>query len=295
MRALRAAVVVTAALGLVGSLAGCEYASRKQQAQLLVDAASRLRAVGTSKGSLTVSVVTEKAAPGLISITGPRSFAVPPLPLQLSYADERASVGSAQTPGGAIPPAVFTGSAVYFRRPGSTGAEESQFGFLAWSKLDFAKVGRKDTNLLGSVNVTNPINPTYLVRLLAGTLSGSVKRIGPETIDGVATTHYSMNVDVTKAFARLGDHDRQAVDKAIKSDNLKGAVYKHAEVWLDAGGLPRRLVLRLRQQLDPDVVFALTYTMDLTDFGAPVKVTAPSPDTTANVTTLNALLESARS
>ena len=106
---------------------------------------------------------------------------------------------------------------------------------------------------------------------------------------------HTMNVDAQKAFSRLADKDRQAVEKAFKSDNVKGSVYKHAETWIDGDGVPRRLIVHLRQELDPEVVFGITYTIDLADFGAPVDIKAPGRDTTADVTTLNALLESVRS
>ena len=58
--------------------------------------------------------------------------------------------------------------------------------------------------------------------------------------------------------------------------------------------MPRRLILRVRQQLDPEVIFAITYTIDVSDLGSPVEIKPPGADATAEVSSLNALLESAR-
>ena len=56
--------------------------------------------------------------------------------------------------------------------------------------------------------------------------------------------------------------------------------------------MPRRLILHVRQQLDPEVIFKITYTIELSDFGTPVDIKPPAPDSTAVVSSLNALLES---
>ena len=329
-----AASALAAAVGVLvvaASLASCGFERKKQEAQLLLDAAKKAERVGTGKGTLAMSVSTVKLVQGFNSAIVPvRNFSAPAVGLQLDFAQRRASVtppsagtgpppaepagpaGAGASAGlaaglagaggrfnGASPPAVFVGNVVFLQRPGAANAaagdSESQFGVRSWSKLDFAKVGKKDHNNLGGVSVVNPINPAYLVRMLAGTLSGSVRRVGTEQIGGVPTTHFTMNVDRTKAFSRLGDKDRQAVNKAFRSYNVKGDVYKHAEVWIDAAGLPRRFVLRVHQELDQDAVFGITYTIDLTDFGGPIDIHPPSADATAEVRTLNALMSSVSS
>lgn len=281
-----------AAICIASSLTSCAYASRKQHAQLLIDSAKKLERSKTAHGTLALALKVEKSSQGFGAIAI-RSLAAPPVALQLDFVGHRAS--AIQQPSGAVPPAVFIGPIVFLQRANAASAADSQFGVRSWSKLNFATVGKKETNTLGGVGVVNPINPTYLLRLLAGTLSGSVQRIGTVVIGGVATTHYRMNVDRAKAFSRLNDKDHQAVDKAFKSDNITGSVYKHAEVWVDAAGLPRRFIVRVHQQIDSDNVFGIVYSIDLVDFGPRVDIRAPSPDETAEVSNLNALLNGARS
>lgn len=294
--------VVAAAVVLTIVTGGCGYASRKEHAALLVDAAKKAEKAGTGRGSLAVSVQVIKGPPTLSS-AAQGLVEVPAAPLQLAYASHAASSAPVRVAAvGGLPEAVFVGPVVYFKRPASDADTQSQFGFRAWSRLDFSRVGRKDKNKLANVNVVNPVNPTYLVRMLAGTLSGSVEDLGPATVNGVRTTHFRMSIDRSKAFARYGDKAHQAIDKAFKSNNFTGNVYKNAEAWIGADGLPRRFILPVRQKLDLggvqnvgiEAVFAITYTVDLSDFGAPVTIRAPHADATAEVNTLNELLASAR-
>ena len=52
-------------------------------------------------------------------------------------------------------------------------------------------------------------------------------------------------------------------------------------------------MVRVRQKLDQDNVFGITYRIDLDTFGQPVSIKVPTGDNTAEVDTWNALLNSA--
>jgi hypothetical protein len=293
------AVAIAAAVAML-ALSGCDYATRKHQSEALIHAAKAAERAGTGTGTLAVGVrAIQTDTPGLTQLAGPvAAAAIPPVPIELAFGARAARAGN---PTGVE--AVFTGPVVYLKRPVTEADTESQFGFRPWTRLDFAKVGRKQKNVLTTVNAVNPINPTYLVRLLAGTLSGSVERLGAASVGGVATTHYRMNIDRDKAFGRLADKDRQAAEKAFASNNIKGQVFKGAEAWIDAHGLPRRFKLRVKQVVEVgaarnigvlDVPFAITYTIDVASYGGRVQIAAPKASATAEVGSLNALLESVR-
>lgn len=280
-RGARLAAIVVVVAALVTTTSGCDYATRKKEAQLLVDAAKRAEATGSAVGSMAIGLDIEKTSPEFAAVA--RAVKLPPVEVQFSFRDRVASSAG-------VPRAVFSGPVVYLRRPETVGASDSQFGFRSWSRLDFSKVGKKDSNKLTQPNAVNPINPTYLVRMLAGTLSGSVRELD-STLSN--TRHFKMNIDRGKAFRGLNDTDHQAVDKAFASDNISGQVYKGAEVWINNRGLPRRFVLRIRQKLDQDNVFRITYRIDLPVFGEPVTIHTPTPGNTADVSTFNALLNGA--
>ena len=293
-RLARGLAIVAAAAALVSTTSGCDYVTRKQEAKLLVDAANRAETSRTALGVIQVSMRAEKLTPQYAAFLTSKRVAYVPVYALFAFDKREARSNEVHGANGlAFPEAVFSGPVVYLKRPVAAGATDSQFGFRAWSRLDFSKVGKKDSNKLTQPNAVNPINPTYLVRMLAGTLSGSVKQLGTTTIDGVATKHFRMNVDRSKAFRGLSDKDHQAVDKAFASDNISGGVYKKAETWIDADGLPRRLVLRVKQKLDQDNVFAITYQIDLTKFGTRLAILKPKASNTATVPSLNALLNSA--
>jgi hypothetical protein len=287
----RGVALLVAAAAIVGTTGACDYATRKQEAKLLVDAAKRAEGQRTATGTIATSFSVKKVSLEFRALVA--NTQLPPLDARFSFADHRAHTdGLATANGGVLPSAFFDGPVVYFHRPEVPGASDSQFGFRAWSKLDFSKVGRKEKNQLVRPTLVNPINPTYLVRLLAGTLSGSVKKLGTATIDGHATQHFRMNVDRDKAFRRLDDRDHQAVDKAFKSNAISGAVFKNAEAWIDGDGLPRRFVLTIKQKLDEDNQFLITYRVNITQYGERVYVRHPGGDAVAVVTSWNGLLNS---
>ena len=289
---MRRVVVALAVVVAAGSSGACDYATRKHEAQLLVDSAKRAEEAGTATGTIAISFAVKKVSLDF-QTGGVANTALEPLDAQFSFTDQRAKMnGLVRQNGGQLPSAIFEGPVVYFHRPEVPGASDSQFGFRDWSKLDFSKVGRKEKNKLVRPTLVNPVNPTYLVRMLAGALSGSVKKLGTATVGGVATQHFRMNVDRDKAFRRLDDTDRQAVDKAFTSNAISGGVYKRAEAWIDGDGLPRRFVMTIKQKLDEDNQFLITYRINLKTFGDKVSIPHPGGDATALVSSWNALLNS---
>jgi hypothetical protein len=290
-RFVRGAALGLAVVTLTVGASACDYVTRKQESKLLIDAAKLAERSPTASGALSVAIQGDKVSPEYTALGfSTRRIAYPPVGARFAFDRRAAHSDGLGQEGRGVPEAVFVGPTIYLKRPTTSADAESQFGVRAWSKLDFSEVGRKASNDLTQPNAINPINPTYLVRLLAGTLSGSVKRLGTDVIDGRATRHFRMNVDRTKAFSRVDDDDRQAVDKAFASNNISGEVFKKAEAWIDDKGLPRRIVLRFRQKLDQDNIFVLTYRIDLDKYGVRVSVPTPKADNLAEVSSLNALL-----
>jgi hypothetical protein len=99
--------------------------------------------------------------------------------------------------------------------------------------------------------------------------SDDVAVVGSEPIDGAGTTHYQGHVDLTKIAANGGASSSQVdAAKQLGLDSMP------LDVWLDADGLPRRILI--------DTTFAVsgqqaTFHMqvDMSDYGAPVDVALP--------------------
>jgi LppX_LprAFG lipoprotein len=85
-----------------------------------------------------------------------------------------------------------------------------------------------------------------------------VEEIGQEDIDGESVTHYRLTVDAAKALKATGQASVPGVPETLEYD-----------VWLDSEDHMRRLTYEL---------VGTELTMDMTDWGEPVTIEAPSAD-----------------
>ncbi|WP_211341519.1 hypothetical protein [Myceligenerans xiligouense] len=92
-----------------------------------------------------------------------------------------------------------------------------------------------------------------------------VTELGTETINGVETHHYAVTVDLSKAK----DLESLGIDKAAAKE--MGTM--EFEYFLDAEDIPHRVVTTI-----PDAGQDLVATMDITDQGEPIEITAPPAD-----------------
>jgi hypothetical protein len=112
--------------------------------------------------------------------------------------------------------------------------------------------------------------------------------VGPETVRGVATTHYRFDVDSAKALAKL-PADAHAAIKAFIAQ--LGITATPMEAWIDAEGRIRRIHATIdtsKSTASPSPLLSglpatalrksTDLTMELFDYGAPVSVTVPAAD-----------------
>ncbi|HZQ84090.1 MAG TPA: hypothetical protein VFA83_04590 [Acidimicrobiales bacterium] len=158
-----------------------------------------------------------------------------------------------------------------------------------WIAFDYSSLPKRDkTKAAGSF----AISPIVFERLILGTLTGSIRQQGTETIDGVQTVHSTMNVSRDKIERHLPDRVRQDLDKMFRANAIGGQVF-HAETWVDTGGRLRRFTVRMRQTLSRIDRADLTVTVDLAPADSPVAVPTPDPKTTAVVNQLGQLIHGA--
>ncbi|WP_316523477.1 hypothetical protein [Kitasatospora brasiliensis] len=140
--------------------------------------------------------------------------------------------------------------------------------WVRYSKADMAKASGGSSDQLQSAD------PVQGVRtLIAG---GKITEVGPETVNGKATTHYSGVLsadDVAKATSQ--GMSQEQVDKLKQKLTAAGITSDKIDVWVDAD----QLVVKRREQAE-----AKAGTMDITvtysDYGTPVNATAPKDFTT---------------
>ncbi|MGH3624109.1 MAG: LppX_LprAFG lipoprotein [Sciscionella sp.] len=131
-----------------------------------------------------------------------------------------------------------------------------------WTKIDTSKL---------TGNSTMNSSPDQMLSYLHGALD-SVTSTGPATINGAHTTGYKATVDLDKVAAKQKTPQaKQAihgVEKATGSKTLP------VQVWIDNQG-------RIAREQNSSTVttqghrITTTITLDLTDYGTPVHVTAP--------------------
>lgn len=187
------------------------------------------------------------------------------------------------------------GLTMYMKVP---AALQGELGGKQWLKMDVGALMRQagvDIDL-GSLFQGQSNDPTQGLGMLRG--ADDVAKVGPETIRGVETTHYKVDLSLDKAIADAPTPE--ARDAMQKLSNLYTVRKLPVDVWLDSDGRVRQFqesldtsVIRLpdglRTQGNP-LSGHVTVTYDLFDFGRPVDVTLPPASQTAD---LDQLLNSA--
>jgi hypothetical protein len=149
-----------------------------------------------------------------------------------------------------------------------------RLGFLAsqlpggkqWIKLDVSQLGKSAGLDVGKLLSGSQLQPTDLLSVLKAE-GATVHKLGPATIKGIPTTHYTVSVDLAKALQSNG----------LTSPLLSSAVAQmktlNENVWIDKDGLVRRVAFAYGLPAGGSPRLAMK--MDLYDYGAHVDIAAP--------------------
>jgi hypothetical protein len=142
-------------------------------------------------------------------------------------------------------------------------------GGKTWLKLDLQKAMKSLGVDFATLSSQSPTDALARLRT-----SGTVTKLGPQRLGGVATTHYSAILDADR------------VAKLTKSLGVSIA-YGPVDVWVDAQGLVRRVHLTAVMDGSTGVPqAAMEMTMSLSSYGEHVDVTPPPDGETFDVTDL---------
>jgi hypothetical protein len=175
---------------------------------------------------------------------------------------------------------VVDGTTAYLRIP-MLQALTGTSGWLSATPEELAAAG-------GSLGVTGGTgDPSQLLDTLRG-VAGAVDEVGPDEVRGVATTRYRATVDLADAIERAPEVQREEMQAML--DQLGADVTSiPVDVWVDADGLARRLVMDfgdLAAQV-MGVDGSATLTLELFDYGEDVTIEIPDP---SEVTPIGGLL-----
>lgn len=286
------------------ALAGCGLGDKGQQADAIIDSSKAAFAEGTAIGTLTTSmrfVRLPDGAEGFLGAAGAAgggaesggSDAVDPLAqfaqaqqqqmqrdfavlVALDLTHDQAAVALPNKSDTAF--AIYDGLTSYGRR-WSAGPRDAR----PWVRVDGTDINEGD-ELDPTEDAPSffafAINPVLLVDLIAGPLSGSVEKVGTETISDVETTHYTANFDIDKVMkttrrSRFPEDTRKAFEDVLDVLAVSGKIHE-GEVWIDAQGRPRQFTIRLKEEPIKHFVIEHTITLRLATFGAKATLTVPS-------------------
>jgi hypothetical protein len=138
-------------------------------------------------------------------------------------------------------------------------------GGQQWVKVDLSKLGKSAGLDFSKLLAGSQLQPGDLLSLLK-TEGAKIHKVGPATVDGVATTHYRVVVDVAAHLKALGSP-------------LLGGVAANMpqvpeDVWIGKDGLVRRVRVSFELPQDGTAV-QTSMAMDIYDYGAHVDIAAP--------------------
>jgi hypothetical protein len=149
---------------------------------------------------------------------------------------------------------------VMYLHLGDVGGMSSILGGKEWLKVDVSSVP-------GASGALGDVNPGSSLDALRG--AGDVERVGTEEIGGVETTHYRVVIDPARALERVPAEVR---DRARAGLEQLGA-RTPADVWLDADGQTRQISMAFETKAG-----RVSETLELSDYGAALDITAPPAD-----------------
>ena len=166
------------------------------------------------------------------------------------------------------------GDYVLYLRLGSLTAQLP--GGKQWIELNVSKLGKSAGLDLGKLLSGSQFQPGDLLSMLEAE-GAKVSNLGSATVDGSATTHYRVTIDVAKALQAKG----------LTSPLLAGVVAElpkvPEDVWIGADGLVHRIHVSFAL---PQSHAPLDMTMDLYDYGSDITISAPPSSDVYDATAL---------
>jgi hypothetical protein len=140
-------------------------------------------------------------------------------------------------------------------------------GGKPWIKLDVSKLGKSAGIDLGKLMSGSQLQPSDLLGMLRSE-GAKIRKVGSATIDGAATTHYRVTVDLAKALESKGLTSPLLGSFAAQMPKLP------ENVWIGKDGLVRRIGFSYGFAQAGERI-RMRMTMDISDYGAHVAIAAP--------------------
>jgi hypothetical protein len=279
-------VVAVAAL----ALAGCGSSSSHSSGQTV----SLTRAAYISGGAQGTKVLMsmQETIPGAGAVTmtangafsnAPREGAMTMHMTIPSAAATQAGLGSLNVQ------AVLVPGTVYMKMPPQIAAKIP--GGKPWWRINLNQAAKLAgipglSSLMSSTSSLN--DPGQYLDFLRATSNGSVKNLGPATVNGSQTTHYRARIDLAKLPNAVPAARRAAVQQLVATLRQRGLTPSGfpVDAWIDSSNLIRQMQMAYAQPLPGGQSANVAMKMDYLAYGPQPKPTAPPQGQTLDLLAL---------
>ncbi|MGI8851238.1 MAG: hypothetical protein ACR2KC_06225 [Acidimicrobiales bacterium] len=148
-------------------------------------------------------------------------------------------------------------------------------------------IGLSTSDFTGGAS-SSGVDPSQALSLLESHAQ-DVTKVGPENVDGVSTTHYRAQLDPRQVVANASPAVQRLLER--EGTSLNGHLIP-VDLWVDAQGRARRISETVTltqapggQSTLPASLYPITtmLTLDFSNFGTPVNVSAPPASEVSNI------------
>ena len=285
-RLSRAAVVLILGLG-GGALAGCGSSAGN-----LVDPVARAAVISNQAPGLRLNMtarISSSSLPAPVLMDGQGSVQVASHRGSLTFTMHLPNLPQVTQALGSSTLTLderFDGTTIYMKLPPALSKRAP--GGKPWLKLDLAKAA-SSAGLpgLGSL-ANNPASsdPSQMLGYLRAT-SGGVRKVGTETVNGLATTHYRGRLELDRVPGRFPPASRAQVRRAIAAlEQLAHLKTLPVDVWVDRHQLVRRMHFAIQASVSGQSLQE-AFTIDIPQYGPQPAPTLPRASQVSDVTSLS--------
>ncbi len=168
---------------------------------------------------------------------------------------------------------VMVDKVVYLKIPSSLAGIAGGSSTKPWTKIDLTGSGALAKSLGSTANLADQADPTQLINQIAQ--SGTITSVRSEALNGVATKHYAITVDVQKMIATMGTGSA-AEQQSLSALGVKSMPF---DIWVNSDNLPVKITTKLAMSgLTGGGASEVDMTVTYSNWGESVNIQAPSAD-----------------
>ena len=169
---------------------------------------------------------------------------------------------------------VMVDKVIYMKLPSNLAGIAGGSSTKPWTKIDLSGSSALSKSLGSTANLADQADPTQLINQIAQ--AGTITGVQSETLDGVATKHYTITVDVQKMIATMGADGSATQQQALSALGVKSMPF---DIWVNSDNLPVKITTKLAVSgLTGGGASEVDMTVTYTKWGESVNIQPPPAD-----------------